>query len=120
MVEIRKTFTTEVTIWVGLREETDTGYIIHDVSEVELICQEYVDNIGLCVTVTPTKFVYTGGNESGVSVGLINYPRFPEQHSQYVINKAIDLAKILRERLGQTRVSVVAPHDTFTIGEFDD
>jgi hypothetical protein len=32
---------------------------------------------GLCVTVTPTTYIYTGGEESGYVVGLNNYPRFP-------------------------------------------
>lgn len=32
---------------------------------------------GLCVTVEPTTFVYTGGEEAGFVVGLLNYPRFP-------------------------------------------
>jgi hypothetical protein len=32
---------------------------------------------GLCVTIEPTLFIYTGGEESGFVVGLVNYPRFP-------------------------------------------
>lgn len=32
---------------------------------------------GLCVTVEPTTFIYTGGEEQGYVVGLVNYPRFP-------------------------------------------
>jgi hypothetical protein len=32
---------------------------------------------GLCVTIEPTTFIYTGGEETGYVVGLLNYPRFP-------------------------------------------
>ena len=32
---------------------------------------------GLCVTIEPTTYIYTGGEESGYVVGLLNYPRFP-------------------------------------------
>lgn len=32
---------------------------------------------GLCVTIEPTQFIYTGGEEAGYRVGLLNYPRFP-------------------------------------------
>jgi hypothetical protein len=32
---------------------------------------------GLCVTIEPTTFIYTGGEEAGYVVGLVNYPRFP-------------------------------------------
>jgi hypothetical protein len=39
---------------------------------------------GLCVTVEPTTFIYTGGEESGYVVGLINYPRFPTEFSSLV------------------------------------
>ena len=32
---------------------------------------------GLCVTIEPTTYIYTGGEEAGYVVGLLNYPRFP-------------------------------------------
>ena len=32
---------------------------------------------GLCVTIEPTTFIYTGCEETGFVVGLLNYPRFP-------------------------------------------
>lgn len=35
-------------------------------------------NEGLCVTLTPTEFIYTAGMETGVAVGFTNYPRFPK------------------------------------------
>lgn len=31
---------------------------------------------GLCVTIDPTTFIYTGGEEAGFVVGLRNYPKF--------------------------------------------
>lgn len=37
----------------------------------------YPPNDGLCVTVEPTTFIYTGGEEAGFVVGFVNYPRFP-------------------------------------------
>ena len=33
---------------------------------------------GICVTISPTTFIYMGGEEEGYEVGLLNYPRFPE------------------------------------------
>lgn len=41
-------------------------------------CRAFCIDVGLCVTVTPTTYVYTGGSETGVCVRLINYPRFPK------------------------------------------
>lgn len=45
---------------------------------------------GLCVTVDPTTFIYTGGEESGYVVGLLNYPRVPAS-SVDIENRAMDL-----------------------------
>lgn len=45
--------------------------------DAERVCREFCFEAGLCVTVTPTRFIYTGGEETGFVVGLLNYPRFP-------------------------------------------
>jgi hypothetical protein len=37
---------------------------------------------GLCVTIEPSTFIYTGGEEQGYVVGLLNYPRFPSTPEQ--------------------------------------
>ena len=37
---------------------------------------------GLCVTIEPTTVIYTGGEEQGYVVGLLNYPRFPSTPDQ--------------------------------------
>lgn len=34
---------------------------------------------GLCVSVSPETFIYTGGEEIGFLVRLVNYPRFPSE-----------------------------------------
>lgn len=50
-------------------------FIAGDFDEARDLCRAFCDEEGLCVTVTPTTYVYTGGEEDGVIVGLINYPR---------------------------------------------
>lgn len=66
----------------------------------------------MCVTVTPTKYVYTGGDEDGVIVGLINYPRFPKYfHDLFSI--AEELAEKLCIDLGQQSYSIDTPKETF-------
>lgn len=52
-------------------------FMAGDYNAAREICRAYCDEVGYCVTVTPTSYVYTGGEESGFIVGLINYPRFP-------------------------------------------
>lgn len=77
--------------------------------------QEQVDLIGLCVTVTETTFVYKGGWERGAIVGLINYPRFPKEESE-IKELAIELARLMKERFGQKRMSIVFTDETIMLG----
>ena len=70
------------------------------------VCEDYCNEIGFCVTISSTTFIYTNGKEPGVVVGCIQYPRFPlpdEQNRQ----RAIELAKRLMKATNQYRVSIV-------------
>ena len=99
-------------IFVGLR----AGYSeeVHSLDDVREVCRAYVNSVGLCVTVTPTEFIYVDGGEPGAVVGLINYPRFPSTPADIEFH-ALELARRLKEALGQNRVSVVFPHRTVMI-----
>lgn len=77
----------------------------------EPICRDYCDTVGLCVSVTDTTFIYTGGKTIGMRVGLINYGRFPAA-SHEIFAKAEELAIMLIEGLGQDSASVVASDRT--------
>lgn len=96
----------QATIYVGFKER-DTK-VMHTIEEAEAICQQYCDDIGLCVSVTPTRYIYTNGNEPGCMVGLINYPRFPSTPEE-IFGRAMVLAEKLMLALGQYRVTVIAP-----------
>ena len=72
------------------------GDIDHAKQIVRLFCKERP----CCVTVTPTTFIYDGGEESGFVVGFRNYPRFPaDDHAMR--GAADELASRLRLALGQ-------------------
>lgn len=75
-------------------------------------CREYCDQVGFCVTVTATNYVYTDGSEYGVIIGLINYPRFPS-NPESIKARAFDLGDLLRERMGQQSYSVQTPDRTY-------
>lgn len=67
---------------VEFREEMSNTYVltIFIAGNYKLAvktCQTYCDKVGLCVSLEKTRYIYTGGEEIGVSVRLINYPRFP-------------------------------------------
>lgn len=66
---------------------------------------------GMCVTVTPTTFVYTAGAEDGVAVGFVNYPRFPSGADE-IVARALEIAQNLMADLCQWSALVVTPVET--------
>ncbi|HEY7823728.1 MAG TPA: hypothetical protein VIG24_12880 [Acidimicrobiia bacterium] len=59
--------------------------------------EKYCDAVGLCVSITSTRFVYTGGWEMGFRVGLRNYPRFPCEDSSVLLVHAEKIGKAMAE-----------------------
>lgn len=86
-------------------------YMAGDIEQAKQVCREYCFDVGLCVHVEPVSYIYTGGEEAGFKVGLINYPRFPTVESE-VLDKASALADLLMRRLCQHSYSIVGPENT--------
>lgn len=63
---------------------------------------------GLCVTIDPTTYIYTGGEEAGYVVGLLNYPRFPCE-PQALEDRARDLLHKLLTATHQHSALMVTP-----------
>ena len=66
---------------------------------------------GLCVTLTPTSFIYTAGVEEGVAVGFVNYPRFPKTYAE-IEARALKVAEQLMTDLCQWSALVETPNET--------
>lgn len=99
-----------------MKEETSPSFPVSifmagDIAKATEICRAYCDETGFCVTVTPTTYVYTRGQEAGFIVGLINYPRFPSDDDT-ITARAFDMADRLREALGQDSYSIQTPGET--------
>lgn len=109
---MRSLNTFQATVSLGLKEGYEGAE--HSLAEVEEVCQKYCDEVKTAVTITPTKFIYVGGSEQGCLIGFINYPRFPDKEPA-IKNKAIALAKILKTRFNQYRISVVCTDKTYLI-----
>lgn len=90
------------TYWVKI-------YISGPTDVIEQVCRGYCKQVGLCVTVTPTKFIYTGGEETGVEVGLVNYPRFPVEDFTALDKHAVVLGMDLLEATLQNSFMVMTP-----------
>jgi hypothetical protein len=89
---------------------------IHIAGPIELgkqVCREYCLEKGLCVTVTPTTYIYTGGEEAGYIVELINYPRFPVIKTDDIDRLAKELACKLRCATFQHSFLVMSPRYTY-------
>lgn len=108
------TFT--ATIAVGFKN-IDTGEERSD-RMARSICQDYCDDVGLCVTLTETEFIYKDGNERGCLIGLINYPRFPSTPDK-ILGHAMDLARLLLDAYCQYKVSVICSDRTYMIERGD-
>lgn len=81
-------------------------FIAGDINEIKSCCRKYCFDIGLCVTVTAVEYIYTGGQEAGAEIGLINYPRF-ESSPEDVKNTALDLGENLRDYCNQNSFLVM-------------
>lgn len=87
-------------------------YICGDIEIIKNICRKYCIDIGLCVNIIQADYIYSGGSETGVKIGLINYARFPDKKIN-ITNKAIQLAKRIAIECCQFSFSIQTPKDTF-------
>jgi len=92
--------THQVTIWIA-----------GDLAAAHRVIREFCYERGACFTVTPTRFVYTGGEEDGVAVGLANYPRFPSEPDALQA-RAEELARRLLPALNQRTCLLVGSSET--------
>lgn len=86
-------------------------FMAGDIAAAIDYARRYCDEQGLCVTVSQTTYVYTGGQESGFVIGLINYPRF-RSSPQELWATAEHIAAYLRERLHQDSYTIQTPDKT--------
>ena len=95
---------TEDTYWARI-------YLSGPLEAIEQACRSHCLTEGLCVTVAPTRFIYTGGEETGAVVGLINYPRFPSSPEEIAL-KAKDLAEVLLSATCHHSALIMTPERT--------
>ena len=101
-----------VQIWVGLRAfYTDKVYTVNDVRK---ICDEFVNEIKDCITITPTEYRYVNGNETGVIVGYIQYPRFPRSRKE-IKRRAFIIGETLMKELEQNRITITTPFKSYML-----
>ena len=85
-------------------------WLAGNIQSARLFCAQYFADVGLCATIIPAIYSYTGGEEEGFVIGLINYPRFPSDPIS-IQNKAIDLGEKLARYLGQGSFLIETPNE---------
>lgn len=86
-------------------------FMAGDINHAKQVCREYCYEVGLCVSVEPVDFIYTGGEEAGFKIGLMNYPRFPTDKATLKV-RATTLAENLMKILCQQSFSIVGADET--------
>ena len=86
-------------------------YIAGPIDVAKQILRLRAKRVGMCVTIEPTTYIYSGGEEAGYVVGLINYPRFPKINLDIEAEAAI-IAEELRQGTGQDSYTVMTPTST--------
>ena len=98
---------TEPTFWARI-------YLSGPIDIAEQIIRKDCLEHGLCVTIIPNKYIYTGEEEFGYAIELINYPRFPAS-SDSIKERAVSLARLLLEGTYQHSVLIMTPIETLWI-----
>ena len=93
-------------------------YIAGDYDTARQICKQFCMR-GLCVNVSQTNYIYTGGEEVGVVVELINYPKFAST-PQEILDTTKVLAGHLLMSLCQFSYTIMTPEETFFYSRGED
>ena len=102
-----------VNIYCGLQETYDKNKT-NSIEDVFKICDDFVNEVKDCVSVTETNFRYVDGSEKGIIVGYINYPRFPRTEKE-ILERALQLANKLMIGLNQFRVTIVTDKESIML-----
>jgi len=78
------------------------------------LLQDYCDEVGMCFALDKTEYIYRNGCEMGVTVTIINYPRYPQKPC-IIKADALIVAKMMMVEFEQFRVSVEFPDETIMI-----
>ena len=101
---------TDVKLHSSCESYEGTIYIACDYHVAKQVCREFCLE-GLCVSIQKTDYIYTMGEESGVAIKLINYPRFPKSKDE--IRKICKrLAITLIEMTHQGSATIVLSDET--------
>lgn len=92
-------------------------YIAGCYSIIKQACHDFVKEQPLCINLKRVEYIYTGGEESGVVIEIINYARFPKTEAE-INNTALSLGNFIKDKANQKSFSIVTPtKSTYINGE---
>lgn len=97
--------------WTEVPTYTVRLYVAGDIESAKRLLRREFYSRGGCVTVERTDFLYTGGEEAGMVIGFVNYPRFPKEPAD-IWQRAAKIAEALLPELNQKTALLVAPDRT--------
>jgi len=80
-------------------------YMAGDYDRARQTLREYCSTNGACFSIHPMDYIYSGGEETGFCVTLINYPRFRKPKSD-IITLAREIGTKLMEDLNQSSYTI--------------
>lgn len=87
-----------------------TIHIAGSITSAKNLCRHWAMR-GACVQIEPCSYVYTGGTEEGMTVRIMQYPRF-QRPEQEIMEMAEELGKYLAQELCQISFSIETPYNT--------
>lgn len=89
-------------------------YVAGNYDRIEQVCSDFVSEVGLCVNVKKTNYIYTHGEQSGAEIGLISYPKFKPSLSQ-TWDEAIELCERLMDECNQKSATIIDSEEAIYI-----
>jgi len=81
-------------------------FMAGDINKAKIVIGHFCRTAGWCVTITPTDYIYSGGQEAGFIIEAINYARFPS-NKQEIRKHITALANKLANELNQRSYSIM-------------
>ena len=103
-----KVYRLEQSYWVRI-------YISGPIDMIKQVCREYV-LCGLCVTITPTTYIFSHGEEEGAMIELIRYPKYPDSPGDEsdCWDVMCELAEFICDNIHQGSYTVMDPDQAIT------
>jgi ferredoxin len=90
---------------------TASIFMAGDIGTAKQVAREFCRTVGFCLSIRPERFIYTGGEESGFCVTVIQYPKF-QQPEHELWDVTVFIADLIRDRCCQRSYTIISTDRT--------